>query len=81
MYTRTFVVNGSGSFPVDMLRYDCCYPESQADVQRAFCERGERVVHLVSQCGEKRHAEQIPTDDRWESFTWRVISKSTPRKI
>ena len=81
MYIRTFVVNGRGAFPVDMLRYDHCYPETQADVDRAFCERGERVVHLVSRCGGKYAAEQVPTEGRWGSFTWHVISKGIPKRI
>lgn len=30
MYRTDFVVVGSGSFPFDMLRYDCCFPTHES---------------------------------------------------
>ena len=81
MYIRSFVVNGRGAFPVDMLRYDHCYPETSADVDRAFCEKGERIVRLVTRCSGKHEAGLLPTEGRWRSFTWPVISKSDPKRV
>jgi hypothetical protein len=43
MYVQTFTVTGSMSFPLDMLRYDACWPSSQDDV-------GE----LIAACGHYR---------------------------
>lgn len=28
---RTFKVTGAGQFPIDMLRYDACWPATEAD--------------------------------------------------
>lgn len=70
-----FKVTGRSNFPLDMLRYDACYPGSQesvAEIQASFDPR-ERMareqrgfeVTLRSQISE-------PTAARWNSFQWRV---------
>jgi hypothetical protein len=72
-----FIVTGQSGFPLDMLRYDACYPTSQASVEElsASLETVERVerlksgkmftVHLASRVGS-------PEVARWSSFSWRV---------
>jgi hypothetical protein len=65
--TKIFTVIGKMSFPIDMLRYDACYPsdqESAETIRRSISEPNFelKTVHLVSQ--------QAPTPDRWESFCW-----------
>jgi hypothetical protein len=67
----TFVVHGDDQFPIDMLRYDLCYPKSETDsheIERSFRprEHGDRRVTLVS----SKH----PTEERWGSFGWAVES-------
>lgn len=70
-----FTVEGSGSFPIDMLRYDACWPATQADVstvESSFLSvrlrgPGPRKV-TVETNGARR-----PTRDRWASFGWAVI--------
>jgi hypothetical protein len=68
-----FTVQGSGSFPFDMLRYDSCYPFSSSDAcnipephrygpQMGRSPGNHRKVTLVS--------ENEPTPGRWESFGW-----------
>lgn len=68
---HTFVVEGRGSFPIDMLRYDSCWPTSEIDaglVARSFERRqGVRRVETISITGMR-----APTDGRWESFGWKV---------
>ena len=69
----TFVVEGSGRFPIDMLRYDQAWPATvQAGIDITTTEhhddRGRRVVKL--------NATQQPTIGRWASFGWHVISVS-----
>ena len=76
-----FTVEGSGTFPFDMLRYDACWPESESrDSYRLAADYGNdknppsrRQVTLLS---DNRHA---PTYGRWESFTWKVISSEKVR--
>jgi hypothetical protein len=65
-----FIVEGTGEFPYDMLRYDACYPSASQDVQSAFsfriAPREVRRVKLVSTVKQ-------PTEDRWLSFGWKVL--------
>lgn len=64
-----FTVRGSGRFPFDMLRYDCCWPASQVDVNSISNEVliVERMITLHT------HNINAPTIGRWESFGWRVL--------
>ena len=67
MKLHEFTVTGSLAFPIDMLRYDRCWPESGADAAEieASLSRSERrsfTVRLVSI--------NYPTPARWDSFCW-----------
>ena len=71
---RFFTVSGTGRFPVDMLRFDACYPRTGTDaliIERSF-ERprpleAEKVVVLAKPSGE------APNAARWKSFGWEVV--------
>jgi hypothetical protein len=83
--TKTYIwsVNGRGAFPLDMLRFDACYPATSADVdaiQRSLdpLERREAgskgfSVTLRSQIAGAEEA-------RWNSFGWRVSDKREERR-
>lgn len=72
-------VEGAGSFPLDMLRYDGCVPDSQEDVSKLAgdgpdpegrnWQRRQVTLRMYSPAGGKEE----PTRARWESFGWRVI--------
>lgn len=76
-YVWKFKVIGAGAFPIDMLRYDCCYPVTQKCVEEitASHDTATRVhrrncrqlfsVELVSRVGS-------PEERRWASFAWRL---------
>lgn len=67
-----FTVSGRGTFPFDMLRYDCCYPHSPQDVTK-LDGRGLREVTLIA-------AKPVgPTNRRWNSFGWDVVSEEVLR--
>lgn len=66
------VVEGSGDFPIDMLRYDSCYPASEVD--SAMMMHGEGLRQITLMCHRERGL-KIATRDRWLSFTWRVIEE------
>ena len=69
--TTIFTVEGSGSFPFDMLRYDRCWPYySQDSSQMDHHNIGRRRVVLEGY--------NKPTDGRWRSFTWRVVEIGYP---
>jgi hypothetical protein len=66
-----FTVEGSGRFPVDMLRYDRATPSTYADfvaVTREWVPTRLREKYRV-----RLQAESGPTEARWESFGWRVL--------
>lgn len=63
--TKVFTVEGRGTFPLDMLRYDACWPYSGDDV----CKMGDdvkerRSIRLVT------GSDNSPTHGRWSSFMW-----------
>jgi len=71
--TKVFVVEGSGDFPVDMLRYDrafCLTPIPHPD--HPWFGKRLRVV-----CAIQKNFK--PTEARWNSFGWRVLSGSVDK--
>jgi len=83
--TTTFKVQPKGnrvfSFPVDMLRYDDCCPNTESDsarIHQSFDLRG-RLPNLTNPkefIVELRHfgaPNFKPTWGRWESFSWKVV--------
>lgn len=75
-YIQTFVVQGSLPFPVDMLRYDSCYPKTTEDAMQIVSRDllGTKTVTLQRQVDYKKDQ---PTVDRWRSFGWLVTLVQT----
>lgn len=74
MKIHTFKVIGSGAFPLDMLRYDQCWPAGSEDAYA--------IEESLSRHGEERHTRRTitlngcgiePTTGRWSSFLWHVV--------
>ncbi len=65
-----FAVRGRGRFPVDMLRYDRCWPVENAN--NIIDHEGLREVTLVSN-------ERYITPGRWASFGWTVVGEEEVR--
>jgi len=69
----SFIVSGKGRFPVDMLRYDCCWPRDGASAEAILTpvdrevRAAPREVRLVT---GKQHG--APCVGRWASFGWTV---------
>ena len=84
-FTRTeFIVRGDSPFPLDMLRYDSCFPESEPDssVIRASIEspyQGPRDVVLVTIRKDAPQGRPPVTPDRWKSFGWQIVDVVTIR--
>jgi hypothetical protein len=67
MAIRHFYVRGRGSFPLDMLRYDSCWPATSEDVAKIESDvREPRTIKLMT--AGNPHA--VPTVGRWSSFLW-----------
>jgi hypothetical protein len=77
MRTKRFTVTGSGSFPLDMLRYDSCWPEAAEDAAKieASC-RGEKSRDVTINLSTSDRNFTVPTVGRWVSFNWRVVEPS-----
>ena len=68
MYEHTYVVQGKGDFPTDMLRYDTSYPLDDINSYEGLW--GAALVHrgLIP--------DWTPTMERWRSFGWGVLADS-----
>jgi len=79
-YRHEAVVQGRGSFPIDMLRYDQCWPvggEDSVEIERSLHhERGPFTVNVRADSPAKEHW----TPDRWRSFGWTVVNTHTERR-
>ncbi len=70
---REFSVIGHYPFPIDMLRFDSCYPQREIDA--AFivecAEHPDRRYEIRLQT--RSASNSVPTIARWASFGWRVL--------
>ena len=79
-----FSVRGSGEFPLDMLRYAACHPNTQEDAWKieaqgiGFDLTKVREVELVGYQGIPLSPNAIAahTSARWASFGWTVVADS-----
>lgn len=71
--TSYATVRGSGRFPIDMLRYDRCYP---ADGHLGLDE-GEPYEVRLAQVHD-RGLQKRWTPQRWASFGWTLTVESGP---
>ncbi len=80
-YRQELIVEGSGAFPFDMLRYDTCIPNFESEMHlltMTFRDdpeayRKPRRIRLL----RFTSADCPPTDARWRSFLWKVVEWRT----
>ena len=78
MYYHKFTVTGSGNFPLDMLRYDCCFPYGTEDVANLMDSRGKRSITLARYVKYKNAG---ATTGMWNSFGWLVTVEEHTKDI
>jgi len=77
-YRHQFTVQGHLTFPVDMLRYDACWPKTEAEDVPAIADSLNPLVK--TQTYTIRMVGCLPpTEGRWASFGWKVLSGSISR--
>lgn len=79
MFYQSFTVSGRLSFPLDMLRYDCCFPSGPEDAGRIqeSMEHPLPAERLVIKLSRRIEAKGLmPTSGRWSSFGWVVDERS-----
>lgn len=91
MYVTEFTVQGNGReassnqryFPLDMLRYDTCWPMRPDDVSKLTSDPlvGDEVREVTLMTMRRTKGEHAVTIDRWLSFGWPVVDIKQPRKV
>jgi hypothetical protein len=71
-----FTVEGKDCFPIDMLRYDSCWPMTSDDVFMMPIEHNAPERRRVTLASHKE-----PTGARWESFGWTIIDRKPSRRM
>ena len=69
MYEHIAEVRGRGQFPIDMLRYDQCYPRTGDDAHKIASARDDRAVVIVTKSDDPI---ACWTERRWASYLWRL---------
>ena len=89
LYRTTFEVGGVSAFPIDMLRYDECFPSDndaigniqlsfESEIRRTKMRNGTHFkVRLVSL---HMNSAWQPTEERWRSFGWFVVKGSVTKR-
>jgi hypothetical protein len=78
----TFTVEGGGTFPFDMLRYDACYPDTEMNDSYKLDWQGQpglRQVTLRHRVLKDEALHNYPSP-RWPSFGWHVVPGSIRRE-
>ena len=80
-FEHKFKVRGQRAFPIDMLRYDRCWPATRQDsrqIERFVKQEGDATgcVGLLS-VSEESHWR--PASDRWRTFGWPMLEHTRIR--
>lgn len=81
---KYLVVRGHLSFPVDMLRYDMCYPDSEEDslaILRTIIDRQNMTWVVLRQDASVSRSLSSVTAARWQSFGWDVVAIESERHV
>lgn len=74
MYYHSFIVEGRGDFPIDMLRYDRAFPtEGFHAITRDFKKEDRMTPRRVKLATWHHFRFWEPTTLRWQSFGWSVV--------
>lgn len=74
-----FVVEGLDVFPIDMLRYDSCYPKDSTSVGNIIFSLDPTILADQKEMGRPFRvgliSDKEPFVGRWTTFGWTVISQ------
>lgn len=73
-YEHKFEVVGQTVFPIDMLRYDSCYPETTKDAENVVKSFNpeDRTMKSVALVCVTTNRHWRPAADRWRAAGWMV---------
>jgi hypothetical protein len=75
---QTFIVETNFRFPIDMMRYDGCFPHTEKDaglITRNLTDLGNNLKVTMGRYVATRA--NIPTEGRWESFGCKISEVET----
>jgi hypothetical protein len=88
MYKTVYTMAGRGSFPVDMLRRDRCFPATERDSMTiaaadsvASFSRDLANLPKVTLCAYHEYPDWEPNFSRWASFDWGLVSLQAPELL
>ena len=67
-----YTVKGQGTFPFDMLRYDCAYPATSEAAYKLYPSMFVASGNAVKEQSVELRSYFEPTVGRWQSFGWSV---------
>lgn len=72
---KTILLEGAGTFPIDMLRHDAAYPKSPRDsaLIRTSVQSEPKDPIRIELCTAKKYS---PTTSLWEASGWKVVKVS-----
>jgi hypothetical protein len=80
-YVHRFYMRGDFEFPIDMLRYDRCTPNTETDSHDiAATYRGIAAV-VVELRAVNDNRNWRPTVGRWQSFGWKPYDPDHPEGV
>lgn len=73
VYLRQFSVRGSWPFPIDMLRYDACWPADETASGALEALTRDKDAVGVIEIELKSNSPSAPTRRRWQAHMWHVV--------
>ena len=74
--TESFMPTGLG-FPIDMLRYDACYPATSDDAVKISASIRDARAYIEIYAWPESYIDLVgqvkPRSERWKSFGWEVV--------
>jgi hypothetical protein len=74
-----FIVEGTFDFPIDMLRFDRCWPKHESDDSASIAGSLSRIGRNFNKRAIKLVGLNEPTVGRWSSFGWTVTDHQVRR--
>jgi hypothetical protein len=70
----SFIVEGKGHFPVDMLRYDMAWPRDGQSASNLMTPEDRKERYTLRQVHLSTARKSDPTIGRWSSFGWTITA-------
>jgi hypothetical protein len=80
-YMHLYTVEGTGGFPIEMLRRDGATPADEQDAHRIRDSYVKRPIRQRITLRAIDIRPWTPISAQWQSFGWQVVATETPRAL